>query len=33
MGAVCYQFIEIKIIHNGKFLISKRKNKKIFLFL
>jgi hypothetical protein len=30
MGAVCYQFIEIKIIRNEKFLISKRKNKNLF---
>jgi hypothetical protein len=33
MGAVCYQFIEIKIIRNEKFLISKRKKiKKYFYF-
>jgi len=30
MGAVCYQFIEIKKIHNGNFLVSKRKNKNLF---
>jgi hypothetical protein len=30
MGALCYQFIEIKKIHNGNFLVSKRKNKNLF---
>jgi hypothetical protein len=33
MGAVCYQFIEIKIIRNEKFLVSKEKKNKInFIF-
>ena len=30
MGAVCYQFIEIKKIRNENFLVSKRKNKNLF---
>jgi hypothetical protein len=30
MGALCYQFIEIKKIHNGNFLVSNLKNKNLF---
>jgi hypothetical protein len=30
MGALCYQFIEIKKIRNENFLVSKRKNKNLF---